>query len=119
MTHEEIELDLKKQHIAGNAYAIITICSLFLMGFGIYQFVGYLSTQESMLTRIDSRNKVVSDLRIQNCHRIQEDGVVAMGLMSTAMVKHTEAMFSMQHSVDDLRKSVDRNTHKIEQLILK
>ena len=119
MTVDELQVDIKKQKIVGNAYATITICTLLLMGWGVYQFTDHLSHQEAMLSRIDSRNNAVSSLRIDSCHRISNDGIEAMKMMSQAMLDHSKTMAQVEESVRDLRVSVDRNTTKIEQLIMK
>jgi len=119
MTAEELQVDIRKQKIVGNAYATITLCTLLLMGWGVHKFTDHLAHQEAMLSRIDSRNNAVSSLRIENCHRISNDGVEAMKMMSTAMIAHSKTMTQVEESVRDLRVSVDRNTAKIEQLIMK
>ena len=64
MTAEELQIDIKKQRVVGNAYATITLATLCLMAFGIYNFTDHLQNQESMLNRIESRNGKVADLRI-------------------------------------------------------
>ena len=119
MTADELQIDIKKQKIVGNAYATITICTLILMGLGVYQFTDHLSHQEAMLSRIESRNGKVSDLRINQCHQIQKDSVSVMRDVSKAIAEHHRSIDKLNNTVGALQLSVDRNTAKIEQLIMK
>jgi uncharacterized protein Yka (UPF0111/DUF47 family) len=72
-----------------------------------------------MLNRMDDRNKSVSTMRINQCHKIQEDSVQVMKEVSGAINEHHRAIDGLNHTVGELKDSVEKNTHKIEQLILK
>ena len=117
----DVSLNLEHKRIAvtGSALAIITIASFILMGWGVWMFTDYLRGQEDMLNRIDDRNSVVSSMRIEQCHTIQQDSVMVMKEVTEAIHSHRMSMDRMDHTITELQMSVDKNTAKIEQLIFK
>ena len=113
MSEESLDINLEHRRIAmtGNALAVICLCSFLLMGFLMWR-------QDRTMASVDKRNEQTSSLRIEQCHQIQRDSVEVMRIVSKAMVDHSQAMQKMDSSIDELRSSVDRNTAKIEQLIM-
>jgi septal ring factor EnvC (AmiA/AmiB activator) len=76
-------------------------------------FLLYLFRHDSLQYEEKKMVDLVAKQRIDNCHRIQSDGIKVMERLNDTLNNHDKAFVELLYSLKDFKKSLEANNAKI------
>lgn len=77
-------------------------------------FLWYLFRHDSLQYEEKKMVDLVSKQRIDNCHRIQSDGIKVMERLNVTLNNHDKAFVELLYSLKDFKKSLESTNAKID-----
>ena len=117
---QSVHIQGKGIKVSGNGMAILTGGSIVAILVIIYMFIHYLEVHEKNFKAsqevIESAHQKVADLRIQQCHDIQIQGIEAMTRMAAAYDEQSVTLSALTESMRALDAHMREQTAQLREL---
>jgi len=121
---DEVQLTTKamghRVSLRGSALAVVSTLSIVGMLVITFLFIDYLGEHERLseaaLVRMEASQEAVSHMRIQQCHRIQEESTKSMERIAESLDVEAIAMAQLAEAIHTLDDSVKQHSQEIRDI---